>query len=431
LPCHLATAPQLQQTDMIASGRVVCATDFESICSCSSVSRPPRLPEKGVSDRIQLHTIFADSIVASSRAARSAASKHIEGMSNEQHGATLSYDASDEYRPEPPPTPQDPARKDGSVRIGIHTSIAGDIVRALDTALALGANALQIFSASPRMWARGIGRLSEADASRFRARRLELQLGPVVVHGNYLINLGSRNPVLRTRSMQAFHQEIVRATSLGADYLVAHPGSFGDGAVESAIAAIAQGLKLAARGLRLGGLQILLENTAGQGSSIGSKFEELRAILDSCPELPLGVCMDTAHIFAAGWDIRTREGLESALRDIERTIGLERVAVIHVNDSKTPLGSRVDRHEHIGEGKIGSEAFRRILNHPLLRGRPFILETPMDKPGDGRKNVARLWKLVGKDVPSVARNPKKPKAAKRPVARKRLSKGRARPSTRK
>jgi deoxyribonuclease IV len=319
-------------------------------------------------------------------------------MPKEQHSVGLDYDASDEYLPEPPPAPEVPAWKTGGLRLGIHTSIAGDVALSLDRARDLGANALQIFSASPRMWARGIGRLAAADAERFRTRRRELQLGPLVIHGNYLINLASPNPVLRARSVQAFHQEIVRAIDLGADYLVAHPGSFCDGHVQAGIAAIAQGLRQAARGLKLGELRILLENTAGQGSCIGSKFEELKAILDACPELPLGVCIDTAHTFAAGWDIRTADGLELALRDIERTIGLARVSVIHVNDSKTGLGSRVDRHEHIGKGKIGAEAFARILSHPLLIGRAFILETPIDKPGDDQRNVAMLWKLAGRPL---------------------------------
>lgn len=323
-------------------------------------------------------------------------------MPNEHYSAAVEYDASDEYHPQPALPPEVPAWKDGSLRIGIHTSIAGDISQSLDRAHQLGANAMQIFSASPRMWAHGIGRLTPADAERFRTRRRELQLGPVVIHGNYLINLASPNPVLRTRSMQAFHQEIVRAIDLGADYLVAHPGSFCDGRVDAGISAIAQGVRQAARGLKLGELKLLLENTAGQGSSIGSKFEELQAIVHACPDLPLGVCIDTAHTFAAGWDIRTAEGLEAVLHDIDRTIGLARVAVVHMNDSKTPLGSRVDRHEYIGKGKIGAEAFARILSHPLLAGRAFILETPIDKPGDDRRNVALLWKLAGRPLPASA-----------------------------
>ncbi|MGD1098652.1 MAG: deoxyribonuclease IV, partial [Bryobacteraceae bacterium] len=315
-------------------------------------------------------------------------------MAEEQHRSNLVFDAADEYRPEPPPAPEIPAWKDGSLRIGIHTSIAGDISGSLDIAHGLGANALQIFSSSPRMWGGGSSRISEAEAARFRERRRELGLGPLVIHGNYLINLASPNPVLRTQSVQAFHQEIVRAVALGADYLVAHPGSRQGSAGDLALAAIAQGIKQAVRGLKLGELQILLENTAGQGSSLGSRFEELKAILDACPELPLGVCIDTAHLFAAGWDIRTAEGLEKALRDIDRTVGLDRVGVVHVNDSKTPLGSRVDRHEHIGKGKIGLEGFRRVLNHPLLATCSFILETPIDKPGDDKRNVAAMWRLT-------------------------------------
>jgi deoxyribonuclease-4 len=241
-------------------------------------------------------------------------------------------------------------------------------------------------------------RIAEAEAARFRARRKELGLGPLVVHDNYLINLASPNPVLRTRSVQAFHQELVRAIALGADYLVAHPGSGRESTPLAAVAAIAQGLKQAARGLKLGDLKILLENTAGQGTSIGSRFEELRAILDSSPDLPLGICIDTAHTFAAGWDLRTAEGLEQTLQALDRTVGLDRVFVVHVNDSKTHVGSRVDRHEHIGKGKIGLEAFGRILNHPLLAARAFILETPIDTPGDDRRNVAALWKLLGRVV---------------------------------
>jgi deoxyribonuclease IV len=319
-------------------------------------------------------------------------------MADDNYRTELTFDAADEYRPEPTPPPEIPAWKDGSIRIGIHTSIAGDIAGSLDIAHGLGANALQIFSSSPRTWGHGSSRIAESDAARFCVRRRELLLGPVVVHGNYLINLASSSPVLRTRSIQAFHQEIVRALALGADFLVIHPGSAQGASIESSIAAVAQGLKQAARGLKLGDLRILLENTAGQGSSLGSRFEELKAILDACPDLPLGVCVDTAHCFAAGWSIHTDSGLQAALGDIERAVGLERVLVVHMNDSKTPLGSRLDRHEHIGKGQIGLEAFGRILNHPLLAKCAFILETPIDRPGDDKRNVAALWRLTGRIV---------------------------------
>jgi deoxyribonuclease-4 len=319
-------------------------------------------------------------------------------MAAEHDRVILTFDAADEYRPEPPPAPEIPAWKDGSIRIGIHTSIAGDISGSLEIAHGLGANALQIFSASPRMWGKGASRIAEADAARFRDRRKELSLGPLVIHANYLINLASPNPVLRTRSVQAFHQEVVRALALGADYLVIHPGSGREGDRNSAVSAIVQSLRQALRGLKLGDLRILLENTAGQGTSLCWQFEEMKAIIEGCRDLDIGVCLDTAHVFAAGHDIRSTEGLESALRLIDSTVGLDRVFVLHVNDSKTVLGSRVDRHEHIGKGKIGLEAFGRILNHSLLAGRAFILETPIDKPGDDRRNVAALWKLVGRVV---------------------------------
>ncbi|HVA95364.1 MAG TPA: deoxyribonuclease IV [Candidatus Dormibacteraeota bacterium] len=315
------------------------------------------------------------------------------------------YDEDDEYRPEPAPIAQPPAWQDGSFRIGIHTSIAGDIAGSLDIAAKLGANALQIFSASPRMWPGGGTRIADADAVRFRARRAELGLGPLVIHDNYLINLASPERVMRARSIQAFHDELVRAVSLGADFLVAHPGSSLGSEKSQAISEIADGMRQAARGMKFGGLRILVENTSGMGSAIGARFEEIRAILDQTTDLPMGVCLDTAHTFEAGYDIRSEQGLETTLAELDRTVGLNRVYVLHVNDSKTPLGSRVDRHEDIGQGKIGLKAFARILNHPRLgpgpeglAGRAFILETPIDEPGDDRRNVRALWDMVGVSV---------------------------------
>jgi len=320
----------------------------------------------------------------------------------------LSYDDTDEYRPEPVPPPTLPPWQDGSIRIGIHTSIAGDIVSALEIAHRLGANTLQIFSTSPRMWPRvGGARIPSADAARFKARRSELRLGPLVVHANYLINLASPERVLRVRSIQAFRDEMVRCLDLGADYLVVHPGAARDGDRQRGIRDVAESLRQAIRGLKLSSLRILLENTAGQGASLGWRMEELAALLDACPEAPLGACIDTAHLLAAGYEIRTADGLERTLQLLDRTVGLSRVHVVHVNDSKAPFGSRVDRHQHIGKGHIGLEAFARILNHAVLaatrptedgRGmvrRALILETPIDRPGDDLRNVRALWSLVG------------------------------------
>jgi deoxyribonuclease-4 len=313
------------------------------------------------------------------------------------------FDPEDEYRPEPVPELLPPAWKDGSLRIGIHTSIAGSYLNALESASKLGCNALQIFSASPRMWQGGPARIAEVDAKAFRVRREELGLGPLVIHANYLINLAAISPMLRTRSIQAFHDEIVRAMALGADFLVVHPGSRGEATPEQAVPSIIESVKQAAKRVPLGGLQILIENTAGMGTALGSRLEEVAEIINGLAAVPSGACLDTAHLFAAGYDIKSERGLASTLETIDRTIGLDRVPVFHVNDSKIPLGGRVDRHEHIGQGRIGVEAFVRILTHPRLGaaapeglpGRAFLLETPIDQPGDDRRNVAKLWELAG------------------------------------
>lgn len=314
------------------------------------------------------------------------------------------FDPEDEYRPEPEPEPLPPSWMDGSVRIGIHTSIAGSYLNALESAVKLGCNALQIFSASPRMWqGGGSARIPEVDAKAFRTRREELQLGPLVIHANYLINLAAQQPMLRTRSIQAFQDELIRAVALGADYLVVHPGSRGESTSEQAISTIIESIKQATRRVALGNLVILIENTAGMGTAVGSRLEEVAQIIDGLKNLPVGACLDTAHLFAAGYDIKSEAGLAATINQIESTIGLDRVPVFHMNDSKIPLGGRVDRHDHIGKGKIGAEAFQRLLAHPRLGtlppeglvGRAFLLETPIDDPGDDRKNVAALWELAG------------------------------------
>src|SRR5258706_13179524 len=313
------------------------------------------------------------------------------------------FDPEDEYRPEPEPEPAPPTWMDGSVRIGIHTSIAGGHLNALESAHKLGCNALQIFSASPRMWAGGPARIAEVDATAFRARREALGLGPLVIHANYLINLAAQQPMLRTRSIQAFHDELVRGIALGADFVVVHPGACGDCRPDQAARLAVESVKQAAKNLPPTSLRILVENTAGMGTALGARLEELGEMLHALRNLEVGACLDTAHLFAAGYDIKSETGLASTLELIDRAIGLERIPVFHVNDSKIPLGGRVDRHEHIGKGKIGEEAFRRFLTHPRLSavapeglaGRAFLAETPIDDPGDDRRNVAALWEFAG------------------------------------
>lgn len=282
------------------------------------------------------------------------------------------------------------------VKIGIHTSIAGKLENAIEIAHQLGCDTFQIFSSSPRLWKAPA--LNPVEAQSFRHRRAERGLSPFVIHDNYLINLASPSPLIRSRSIQAFHLELRRALALGADYLVAHPGSPMRSERRQAIRSVAHSLREATRALALNGLQILIENTAGQGDSLGSRLEELRDILEAASDLPIGVCWDTAHAFASGYDLRTPEGLEATLWETERLIGWPRIPVIHVNDSKAPLGSRVDRHQHIGRGRIGREAFRRLLSHPALAGKSFILETPIDRKGDDQRNLRTLRKLAGQSL---------------------------------
>jgi deoxyribonuclease-4 len=283
------------------------------------------------------------------------------------------------------------------LRIGIHTSIAGALDRAATKAVELGANTFQIFSCSPRMWKAGVP--DDGEVRRMAEIRARFDLTPLVIHDNYLINLASGDEVVRRKSVDALRGELERARMIGAEYVVAHPGSYRGGTLEEGIVNFARSLIEAASGVKANGLMLLLENTAGSGAAIGSRFEELAAIrelVSSRMDLEVGYCLDTAHCLAAGYDISTARGLQRTVREAGRVLGLDRVRVIHTNDSKTPLGSRVDRHEHIGKGHIGSEGFRRILTHPKLCGKAFILETPIDRKGDDRRNINALKELCQK-----------------------------------
>jgi deoxyribonuclease-4 len=283
------------------------------------------------------------------------------------------------------------------LRIGIHTSIAGGLENAALKAVELGANTFQIFSTSPRMWR--AAPLRPEQIRRLRALRAQHDLAPLVVHDNYLINLAAREPLTRARSIKAFRGELERALAIGAEYLVAHPGSYRGQTLGQGIEAVAEGLREAARGLKSRRLAILLENTAGAGALIGSRFEELahlRALARRGLGFRVGFCLDTAHALASGYDVASAKGLRATLKEVECVLGLANVPVIHANDSKAPLGSRRDRHQHIGQGYIGVEGFRRILNHPKLRAKAFILETPVDKQDDDRRNVETLKSLCRK-----------------------------------
>lgn len=228
--------------------------------------------------------------------------------------------------------------------------------------------------------------------------RREYGINPLVVHVNYLVNLASRDPEIRAKSIATFRGELGRAAIVGAEYLVVHPGSYKGQTADDAISACADGLCQAADGFT-GAVTVLIENTAGCGCNLGSRFEELRAIRDlAAPfaQVPIGYCLDTCHLLAAGFDITTKDGLRSTIRQAGDILGLENVPVFHANDSKTPLGSRVDRHARIGKGYIGREPFRRLLAVPELRGKTFISETPVEVEGDDRRNMATLRSLAPK-----------------------------------
>jgi deoxyribonuclease-4 len=291
------------------------------------------------------------------------------------------------------------------LRIGIHTSISGSLEKAGVKAAELGANTFQIFSTSPRMWRPSLP--DPLDIRRLRAVRERCDLYPLVIHDNYLINMASCDEGLRAKSVAAFRAEIERAIAIGAEYLVAHPGSCKGHTVEMGIAMFCQSLGEASRGLDTGNLTMLIENTAGSGQALGGRLEELAVMRQYAAEftdMRVGFCIDTCHLMAYGYDIASAEGLRDTLRTLDLVLGLDHVPVMHANDTKTPLGSRVDRHDHIGEGYIGKEGFRRILSHPKLRGKAFIAETPVDAEGDDLRNVQMLISLCPKSRTTIKKS---------------------------
>jgi deoxyribonuclease IV len=284
------------------------------------------------------------------------------------------------------------------LRIGIHTSSSPRLQNAATKALELGANCFQIFSASPRMWRAAPPPADEVnEMKRLRAAH---DLAPLVIHDSYLINLASGDETIRAKSVAAFRGELERAFLIGAEYLVMHPGSHKDRTLEEGIAAIAAALDEASARLKPpAGFLLLLENTAGAGSTIGRTMEELRWLRDlAAPRVPypIGYCLDTCHLYASGFDVSSEAGLRATVKQAEAVLGLDHIPVIHANDSKGGLGSKLDRHANIGEGQIGLDGFRRMLNHPKLRAKAFVLETPIDQPGDDLKNVDALKSLCRK-----------------------------------
>jgi deoxyribonuclease IV len=281
------------------------------------------------------------------------------------------------------------------VRIGIHMFTGGSVERAALKAHSAGANCFQIFSSSPRMWRASVP--DPAQVKLLKAVRERHDLFPLAIHTSYLINLASADPVIREKSIDGFRGELERAETLGAEYLVTHPGNCRDRAAEEGIAAFALGLKEAADRARPRRVTVLLENTVGAGAQLGSTFEQLNSIRELASELTdlqVGYCLDTCHLFAAGFEIRTPTGLRGLVRQIEDSLGMANLQLIHCNDSKAALGSRVDRHARIGEGQIGEVGFRGLVQHPKLRTKPFILEIPVETEGDDRRNIEKLQALA-------------------------------------
>ena len=278
------------------------------------------------------------------------------------------------------------------MKLGVHTSITGGVEKAAVRAKKIGCDTFQMFSANPRGWKTLSPTLD--DFERFREARARWGLAPVAVHDNYLINLATADRVIRERSIKAFREEIDRALGLGADYLIAHPGSAKGATTSQAVRTFVEAMLRATKGMQLNGLMILIENTAGQGSALGRSFEEVAEIIaGASKELPVGACMDTAHCFEAGYPIHTKAGLLDTVRTLDSTVGISKVRIIHANDSKTAFASHADRHQHIGKGAIGLEAFRRIVRHPKLQAIPFICETPIDRPGDDKRNLRTMRSL--------------------------------------
>lgn len=276
--------------------------------------------------------------------------------------------------------------------LGAHVSVAGGVATAPGRGKAIGADVIQIFSKQQTRW---MGKaLEEEDLRGFRDETSRTGVRTVAIHCAYLINLGSAKEAVRTRSLYALEDEASRAAMLSVPYLVMHPGSSGEDPEEEGISRIAQALRTFGRFPK--GVTLLLENTAGQGNSIGRTMEQIRRLLDAAGATPdLAVCLDSAHLFEAGYDISSGGGWEDLLAEMERHAVLPLVRMWHLNDSRTDFGSRVDRHFHIGEGKIGLDAFRRILTHGAFRDLPMVLETPKDGGDEYEMDLRNLATLRG------------------------------------
>lgn len=278
------------------------------------------------------------------------------------------------------------------MKLGFHISIRGSIDRAVDRALEIGCDTFQLFTRNPRSW--GFTPLDDGEIEAFRKKLRNSRLKPVFSHMPYILNLASPEREVYRKSMESLREEIRRCEALGVEYIVTHLGSHRGAGVERGVRRIAKAVEGALRETE-GDVTILLENGSGAGTQVGSRLWEIGEILRLIDDDRVAVCLDTCHAFAAGYELRKPEGLEETLTEFDEAIGLEKLILLHLNDSVGGLGSGIDHHEHIGLGEIGEEGFRLILNDPRLRRLPIIMETPIDERRTDEENLRKVKELAG------------------------------------
>ena len=279
------------------------------------------------------------------------------------------------------------------MRFGFHVSIAGGFSKVAERARVRSCQTIQFFSRNPRGWK--YSPLNKEEVEEFRSSVRSAGFSPIFLHMPYLPNIAFSKSKFYKPSIQSLVIDLHRAERLGAQFLIIHIGHGMESSEDEAIEAVSQGINRAFEKVE-NAVTLLMENTAGQGTEIGYKFDQIKKIIEGVEEDGrLGVCLDTAHTIEAGYDISKKEGLEKTLEQFDKTVGLKRLHLLHLNDSKTPLGSRRDRHWHIGEGYIGREGFRTLVNHPLLKHLPGIMETPRKDTVEDLKNMEVIRSLVG------------------------------------
>jgi len=276
--------------------------------------------------------------------------------------------------------------------LGVHVSIAGHIYESINRAAALGCNTMQIFSRDPQQWRKA--KIKPEDVEEFQSRRRKYNISPVFIHVPYLINLASPYNILYQGSIRAYIEDLREADLLGADYIVTHMGSHKESGEEKGINRITQAVNKIldkTRGMKVG---VLLENTSGSGSWLGYKFEHQKQVIDGIEDKNrVGICLDTCHAYAAGYDLASPEGYKKTISELDRLVGLKLLKLVHINDTADKLGSRRDRHEHIGKGNIKLAGFKRLVNDSRLKDAAFILETPKDSDNADLINLDTVRKL--------------------------------------